>query len=140
MSDFTKNIANSLDNSLNFENCSIFTKYDFEDTASALGSAFGLCDQRNYIIEELVPYLKENAEMRAFSEDEIKNFEYRPMALSVYYYNVIDYWWIILAVNGYFNPREFHSFKTLIIPVKSDIETVLNRELFANSKVGAIPT
>ena len=140
IANFKDNITQSLNNTLNFENCGVFEKYDFEKDISKLGSALGLCEQTNYVIEEIVPYLKENAEMRSFTTSEVDMYSYKPMALSSALYGVIDFWWIILAVNGYLNPRDFHSFTKLVIPAKNDIEKIVDKELFANANIGVIPS
>lgn len=126
-------------NSTNFENCSEFKEYDYENETSKVGSSLGLCYSENYILNSVVPYLKENGEMKAFSEKEVEKYSYRPMSMSFDLYGVIDYWWIILAVNGYKNPADFHSFNALIIPTVSEIESIFDKEVFANENVGVVP-
>ena len=129
----------ALGNTLNFENCSSFEEYDYEKEGSKLGSALGLCYENNYILKTLVPYLKEKTPVQTFTEEQQELYAGKPMKLSMDVYGVIDYWWIILAVNGYANPIDFRSFNTLLIPSKSDIASILDKESFSNEKIGKIP-
>lgn len=124
-------------NTLNFENCSTFTEYDHED--KGIGSAYGLCYDENYIVNNIIPYLKKTAEFKSFSDAEKEEYKCKPMKLSYDIYGTIDYWWILLCVNGYMYPSDFHSFDVLIVPSISDIETIIDKEVFTNETLGKIP-
>lgn len=137
--DIFETMRKSVNNSINFENCTEFKEYDYDADESKVGSALGLCYTENYIINTVVPYLKNNGELRSFSEKEVEKYSYRPMTMSFDVYGVIDYWWVILAVNGYKNPNEFHSFTSLIVPTIGEIESILDKEMYANESVGNVP-
>jgi hypothetical protein len=139
ISDFTETIKRSLDNSLNFENHSLFEKYDFHEDYKKIGSVLNLCVSTNYILETLIPHLREVSPIESMNEEDRKRFNRNPMKLSYYKYGVIDYWWILLSVNGYFNAAEFHDFLYLRIPNKADIGTILDREVFTDKPYGIIP-
>lgn len=135
--DVKATMKDALNNSLNYENHSIFTKYDYEE--NPLGSVLNLCDSKNVIIDDMLKYLKENSSRRGFSEEEVKEYAGKPMKLSLDTYNTTEYWWIILAINGYFNPFEFHSFTSLLMPSTSDIQSVIDKNTYADSSFGKIP-
>ena len=61
------------------------------------------------------------------------------MALSYYTYGTIDYWWVILAVHGYFNPQEFTGFEKLYIPDKNTIAQIIDKMEYSDGTVGVIP-
>lgn len=95
-----------------------------------------LCEQNNYILDEIVPYLKSVAKVRLYTEEEAEPFYGKPMKLSYNLFGLTDYWWLILAVNGYFVSQDFTGWTRLILPEKSDIETILDRALYSNSDIG----
>jgi hypothetical protein len=138
-SNFKETIKRSLDNTLNFENHTIYEKYDYEDENKRLGSSLNICLGDNYILNVVVPYLRSNSPIEFFRPQESALYEYRPMKLSYAKYGVIDFWWILLSVNGYFNPIEFHSFEYLIIPNKNDLAAIIDKELYTNKGYGVIP-
>jgi hypothetical protein len=135
---FKSTIETALENTLNFENHTLFESYDYEDGTRKAGSLFNLCIAHNYIIESVIPYLRYNSPLEAFNEKDRESIERRPNVLSYQKYGCIDYWWILLAVNGYFNASEFQGFTALFIPKKEDIESMLNRELFNEQRFGII--
>ena len=135
---FRETYRKSVENTVNFENCSSFTKYNYED--NPIDSKLGLCLADNYIMSTIIPYLKEKSEIKVFTKEVAKDKYYgKPMKLSYDEYGVTDYWWIILAINGYFNPREFINWESLIIPSINDIESIIDKEMFINSDIGVIP-
>lgn len=130
---------NALNNTTNFENCSEFVRYDYEDKDKRKGSVLNLCYSENYIMRDIIEYLKQNSTLEYFKEEERKKYYGKPMYLSYDKYGVIDYWWVILAVNGYFNPYEFSGWETLIIPNENDIEKIIDKEIYVNPWLGVIP-
>ena len=130
---------NAVNNTVNFENCSEFVRYDYEDKSKKKGSVLNLCYSENYIMRDIVNYLKESSDMKFYSESEREKYYGKPMYLSYIEYGVTDYWWIILAVNGYFNPYEFSGWETLIIPNENDIEKIMDKEMYVNPWLGVIP-
>lgn len=137
---FPKGIKDVLENSMNFEKCSSFVRYDYEDSKKSVGTALNLCFQTNHVMDIIVPYLKSKSEVNLYTEDQAKPYYGRPMALSYDTYGATDYWWIILAVNGYFNPVEFTGWTQLVIPEINEIERILDREIYVNDNIGEIPT
>jgi hypothetical protein len=90
-------------------------------------------------MNEVIPYLREVSPLEVISEGDRKRFRRNPMKLSYYRYGVIDYWWIILAVNGYFSPSEFFDFVYLRIPSINDISNIVDKELFTGKAYGVVP-
>ena len=129
----------ALKNTLNFENCTFFTKYDYEDSDKSLGSSLNLYWQDNFILNTIVPYLKENSNIKEFSDSDKERYYEKPMTLSYYTYGTIDYWWVILAVNGYFNPQEFTGFDKLYIPDQNAIAQIIDKMEYSDGTVGVFP-
>ena len=90
-------------------------------------------------MRDIIEYLKQNSTLEYFQEEERKKYYGKPMYLSYSKYGVTDYWWVILAVNGYFNPYEFTGWETLIIPNENDIEKIMDKEIYVNPWLGVIP-
>jgi hypothetical protein len=137
--DFKSSIERSLDNTLNFENHTIFEKYDYDEDNKKVGSVLNLCIHHNYIFDTIVPYLRNNSNLELISDEMRELYKKNPMKLSYDRYGVTDYWWIILTVNGYFNPYEFQDFEYLRMPLKSEIALIIDRELFNNKNYGIVP-
>ena len=129
----------ALKNTLNFENCAFFTKYDYAESDKALGSSLNLYWQDNFILNTIVPYLKNHSDIKEFTDSDKDAYYEKPMALSYYTYGTIDYWWVILAVNGYFNPQEFTGFDKLYIPDKNTIAQIIDKMEYSDGTVGVIP-
>lgn len=135
---FRDTFNKSVENTINFENCSTFEKYNYAN--NPIESVLGLCVSDNYVLNVVVPHLKSISKNKLYKKETAKELYYgKPMKLSLDEYGVIDYWWIILAVNGYFNPRDFINWETLIIPTVNEIESVIDRELYVNKDIGVIP-
>jgi hypothetical protein len=139
ITNFSETIKRSLENTLNFENHTIFEKYDYEQENKKVGTVLNLCLKHNFIQNTLIYYLRETSPLESMSDTDRKEFDRNPLKLSYHKYGVIDYWWILLAVNGYFNPSEFHDFHFLRIPLKSTISSILDKEMFNNTLYGVIP-
>jgi hypothetical protein len=137
--DFKSTISRSLDNTLNFENHTIFEKYDWEEEEKRVGSVLNICLHHNYIYDNIVPYLRSHSVLEVISDADMELYSRNPMKLSYDKYGVTDYWWILLAVNGYFNPYEFQDFDYLRVPSKSEISLIIDRELYNNRSYGIIP-
>ena len=135
--DYIASAENTKDNTTNFENCSLFTKYDYED--DPIGNALNLCYSDNYILSTIIPYLKDKADIKLYSKEEASEYYGQPMKFSYDEYGSTEFWWIILAINGYFNPREFTGWTQLVIPSMSTIEQIIDRELYVNEDIGVIP-
>lgn len=133
---FTTTIDKMMDNTLNFENSSIFTKYVSDDDKKGGTSIYGLYTIDSVVLDTLVPYLKTISEVKLFNEDEEFKYRQRPMLLSKETYGYIDYWYILLAVNNYISPYDFKGFKKLYIPTKDKIEDLINTKLYKNVTIG----
>jgi hypothetical protein len=136
---FTESVKRSLENTLNFENHTLFEFYNYENENDMLPSALKLCVQENYILQTIIPYLRKEAELKSFTDEEQKRYNRKPSLLSYDKYGCIDYWWILLAINGYFNPSDFHDFQYLRIPSSEVIARVLDKEAFSNTQMGVLP-
>jgi hypothetical protein len=136
---FKATIARSLDNTLNFENHTIFEKYNYEDEDKQVDSVLNLCLHNNYILDTLVPHLRNTSTLEVMSENDRDTYKRNPMKLSYHRYGIIDYWWILLAVNGYSSPYEFQDFEYLRIPTKTEIASIIDKEMFNNKQYGIMP-
>jgi hypothetical protein len=137
--DFRLSISRSLENTLNFENHTQFEKYESDNEKKRVPSTLNLCLHHNYIFDTIIPYLRNTSVLEPVTDKEREEYCRNPMKLSYDKYGVVDYWWILLAVNGFFNPYEFHDFYYLRIPTKSEIASIIDRELFNNNTYGIIP-
>ena len=133
---FALSIERTLDNTLNFEQSSILDKYVSDDASQGDSSVLGLYRFSSVILDSVVPYLKQVSSYTQYTDEEEKLYRNKPMKLSLDTYGVTDFWYIILAVNGYMSPSEFKNFKTLLIPSKTVIESTVNSILFNNSDIG----
>lgn len=136
---FIANMRQALDNTLNFENHSTFTDYNYEDTSKVVDESLGLCQEDDYIVNNLMSYLKVHSNIKAYTKETASKYYYNPVKLSMDTYGTIDYWWVILCANGYFNARDFHDFTELVMPDKSTMENIIDKELYAESDIGVIP-
>jgi hypothetical protein len=139
VNNFSESMRRSLINTLNFEHISLFEKYDYDEDKRKLGSLLNLCITQNFVYDTVIPYLREQSPLEVMSEHNRKNYFRNPMKLSYDRYGVIDYWWIILGINGYFNPYEFHDFMYLRIPSANSVATIIDKELYNNKNYGIIP-
>ena len=130
---FRTAMTRSLTNTVAFENCTEFIKYS---GSSKYADPINLCEQNNYILNEVVPYLKTNSDIKIYSKEIAKSYYGKPMKLSYDEYGITDYWWIILAVNDYFFSQDFINWTSLILPSKSDISKVMDKALYSNESIG----
>lgn len=136
---FKETVNNALGNTFNFENCSVFKKYNYEDNLNNIEQILNLCDADNYVINTIIPYLKNTSDVKIYTTEQAASYEGKPMSFSKDEYGVIDYWWIILALNGYICPQDFKDFEQLIVPKKSELTSIFDKEDFANEFMGKIP-
>lgn len=129
-------VAAQAKNTTSFENCTVFTLYDYLE--KPLGSALSLNLHDNYIINDVIPYLRSQTTPRIFDKSVAKRYYNRPMSLSYNEYATTEYWWILLGVNGYLTPQEFHDWVQLYIPSISKIEQIIDREMYVNEEFGKI--
>jgi hypothetical protein len=131
---FKQSMEKTSENTVVFENCTTFEKYNSPNEKYT--NVLNLCVQNNYILNEIIPYLKTIADVKLYDEEVAKEYYGKPMKLSMYYYGVIDYWWIILAMNNYFVSRDFVGWTRLLIPSKAQIEQIIDKALYSNSDIG----
>ena len=133
--DFQTNITRALNNTTNFEQSSTYEKYRDEEDADST-SALDLYNIESVIINQVAPILKTVAETRRYDERDEARYRFRPMQLSKDVYGMVDFWYIILAVNDFQSPYEFKDFKTLLVPTQSQIETIMDQAKFNGLSVG----
>jgi hypothetical protein len=121
---------------LNFENSSIFEDYVSETSIKGDTTVLGISTINSIIIDSIAPYLRSITNSTIISEEKQKIYKCRPWKLSYDTYNVTDYWYLLLAVNNYVSVYDFKNFKLLYIPDKDTIESVINKELYKNKKIG----
>jgi hypothetical protein len=133
--DFLGNVERTIKNTLNFEQSSLYRPYLDEEDASS-ESILSLYEIDNVIIQTLIPILKQSSSIRDFSRDEEHRYQFRPMGLSKAIYGMIDYWYILLAVNDYASPYEFKNFRSLLVPTQNQLESVLDQIKFNGMTMG----
>ncbi len=119
-------------NTLNFENCSNKYEYGSMETSSQGSSSRGMQYYDNIVLSRLIDYIIQNATPRTFSVAEMNMYRYRPKRLSLATYGVVDYWWLILAINQIPSVLKFNNFSTLLMPDQSTTQDAIDQELFAN--------
>ena len=134
LNNFKKAMETSKSNTVVFENCTNFEKYASDKYSSVLN----LCIHNNYILDEIVPYLKTKSKIKIFNEDERRMYYSKPLKLAYDYYGSTDYWWLILAVNGFFSPQDFINWTSLIMPERSDMESIIDKHIYSSSELGNI--
>lgn len=130
---FAKAMRNSADNTVVFEKCTVFNKYNTPDQKYT--SILNLCTQDNYILNEVIPYLKKTSNVKIYEKEAAEKYYGKPMKLSYDLFGITDYWWILLAVNNYFDSQDFTGWNRLIIPVRSDMENIMDRVLYSNPDI-----
>lgn len=131
-SNFGKSMSRVMNNTLNFENCSNTYAYGTTDPTGPGISSRGILYFDNIVLDRLIDYIKSNATLKSFSIDEMNVYRYRPKRLSLDTYGVVDYWWLILAINQIPSVLKFNNFSYLLMPDQATTETAINEELFAN--------
>ena len=121
-------------NTVVFENCTNFEKY----SSDKYNSILNLCVQNNFILNELVPHLKAVSKIKTFNDEEKAMYYYKPLILAYDYYGSTDYWWIVLAVNGFFLAQDFTGWDSLIMPERSDMESILDKQMYSGTELGNI--
>lgn len=129
---FRSAMERSLTNTIAFENCTEFIKYN----NSKYTDPINLCLQNNYILNEVVPYLKTVSTIKTYGKEKAEPYYGKPMKLSYEEYGITDYWWIILAVNDYFFSQDFINWENLIIPSRAEISKVMDKALYSNDSIG----
>lgn len=128
--DYIATINDQIFSTLSFENiCNTF-EYSNPESAQLSITSRGLRLYENVVLDKLLDILRNNSKIRAFTDEELNKYRFRPKFLSLDIYGVTDYWWIILAVNGLTNDSEFENFFTLLIPDKDMVRKYIDMELF----------
>lgn len=133
---FSVSMEKMLQNTLNFENSSVYTRYVTEEGIKGNTSVLDLFMMDNVVLDTIVPYLKSISNVKIYNEADEFKYRNRPMKLSKDIYGYIDYWYILLAVNNFNNPYEFKGFKRLYIPSQGSIEDLINVIFYKNKKIG----
>lgn len=132
LKDFTYTTDQMVSNTLSFENICNQTEYSNPDSVQVATTSRALRLFDNIVLIKLLDVLRNNSKIRAFSDDELKKYRFRPKYLSLESYGCTDYWWIILAVNGYINDMEFDNFSSLLLPDKDIMRRYIDNELNRN--------
>ncbi len=128
--DYIATINDQIYSTLSFENiCNTF-EYSNPESAQLSITSRGLRLYENVVLDKLLDIFRSNSKIRAFTDEELNKYRFRPKFLSFDIYGVTDYWWIILAVNGLTNDSEFENFFTLLIPDKDVVRKYIDMELF----------
>jgi len=100
-------------NTLQFENMCIKDKPYYTNETSR----FGLFTWDNPLLNTYLPSIIDNAKMLAFPNPTTASKYYQnPQKVSIDISGLSDYWYIILAMNGYTSRYEFKDFTSVLIP------------------------
>ena len=132
--DFTKTYDDISKNTLQFENSCTVTRFTDSGDTSRLDTMIW----DNELMTTYLPSIIENAYTLTFNgQVNPSRYYYNPQALSIDYTGISDYWFIILAMNGYKSRFEFSGFTSmLLMPNVTYINTLLTKiEREQNSRV-----
>lgn len=130
LKDYTTTINDQVFNTLSFENvCNTF-EYSNPESAQLGITSRDLRLYENVVLNNLLDIFRVTAKIKAFTDDELNKYRFKPKSLSFDIYGVTDFWWIILAVNGMVNDAEFDNFFTLFIPDIEVMKKNIDVELF----------
>lgn len=121
--DYKKSAREMKDNSLNIESMGRFEELPNSVTGT------GIMDLD--IITIYLPSIIENGQAISVSRQAESAYRYNPKKLSLDTYGVPDFWYLILAMNGYNSIYDFKGFSLLIVPddkYVSDLVTRLEKE------------
>ena len=54
-------------------------------------------------------------EMMTMTDDEFRKYKYRPKVLSAQLYETVDYWYILLIINGMYSCMDFNKRKIRVL-------------------------
>ena len=130
LKDYKETIDRQVDNTLSFEN--ICNRYEYVNpyVAQVSSTSLGLTIHDNVVLGKLISQMFSSSNPRIFTDDELKKYRFRPKWLALDHYGATDYWWIILAVNGYSSDLAFDDFYSLMLPNRDDIHRLIDDELF----------
>lgn len=128
--DYTATINDQIYSTLSFENVCNSYEYSNPESAQLAITSRSLRLYDNIVLDKMLDVIRAGSKIRAFTDDELNKYRFRPKYLSLDIYGVTDYWWIIMAVNGMTNDSEFENFFTLLIPDKELVRKYIDMELF----------
>lgn len=122
-SDFTETYARISKNSLQFENSCTVT--DISDVVKEK-SKYNIKQWENELITTYLPSIIENGQTLSVTSISRKLYKMNPQRLSIDYFGISDYWYIILAMNNYTNIFDFKNFSNvLLIPNPTYIDSLI---------------
>lgn len=130
--DFPTSMKNRAVNTLNFENCSNQQEYANINMMNNNATSRSLRMWDITPLTKLAGIFAQTASIETFTTDQQQIYQFRPKRLSLRFYGVSDFWWIIMAVNGIYRVEDFTNFSSLIIPDKQTMIDEIDSELFSN--------
>lgn len=116
-------------NSLNFENSSTMEKY--ENKELNIYTTTNLHKIDSYFINKYYDRLKKNAIKTTIPEEKLNDYYRNPKLLSYDLFQSIDYWYLILILNGWncaFDMMDLN--REILIPDANDVAEILIMEEF----------
>ena len=119
--DFIASAKVMSENSLNLENIGIR-----EDIGEV-----GLWD--NIIIDRYLPIIKNTSKIITLPTSESSRYYGDPKRLSLDYFGVTDYWWVILIINEYNSVYDFVGWNSILVPDIGVVDSIVT-EIESNRK------
>lgn len=91
-------------NSVQFQNSSYFKEIDGQ-----------ILEDYNIFRDRYYKKLMSYTEMMTMTDDEFRKYKYRPKVLSAQLYETVDYWYILLIINGMYSCMDFNKRKIRVL-------------------------
>lgn len=130
-SNFYKSITNTAKNSLNFENCCDALPYTNTDLSHAQTTATNLYITDLFFTSKYLSRIKENATKTFIPQKDRDKYLRNPKKLSYDKFQTIDYWYLILILNGWncaFDMMDLD--REILLPNLNDISEIITNEEF----------
>jgi len=130
MKNYHDTIDRTSENTLCFENISDKYEYSDPNIFQFENTARKLTIYDNRILRKFIPLFTDQSQLKIMTNEDHIKYRFRPKWLSLDQYGSTDFWWIILAVNGFNSDLEFENFTSLWITDKDTIVRTIDNELY----------
>lgn len=132
---YSRTIENLNKNTLTFENATTREFYEDPNIPSMEKTVTNLTFFEIPIFD-LLPAFRAKSYYQRFHRNDIQKYEFKPKLLSFDLYKYTDFWYIILAMNGYSSVYDFKNFKVLELPKLEVVEEYIDKLKYTNPDIG----